>query len=153
MARESHGSYTIAMQPCEAFSPLALADGSACGPDLMRIVDGGYVSDTDGREGRLGLTWTVYLLRSTDAYPLETKTTNVSNKGFYCFVPEAFVVGECIRCTMMIPSFEAKRSKDHIALDCQATVIRVDPIDSSKYGLACHIDHYRIVTPDMRREV
>lgn len=136
------------MQSCEALSPLALADGSAYGPDLMRIVDSGYGPDTDRRsKARLGLSWTIYLLRSTDAYPLESKTINVSSKGFYCLAPEPFLVGECIRCTMMIPSFSGERRDDYVALQCQATVLRVDTVEDEKFGLACRIDDYTVVRP------
>lgn len=142
------------MQSCEALSVLASTDGSAYGPDLMRIIDGGYGPETDRREKpRLGLSWTIYLLRSTDAYPLESKTINVSSKGFYCLAPEPFVVGECIRCTMMIPSFDGQRRDHNIALQCQATVIRVDTVENARYGLACQIDDYRIVTPGHRQAV
>jgi hypothetical protein len=142
------------MQSCEALSPLALTDGSAYGPDLMRIIDSGYGPESDRRgKTRLGLAWTIYLLRSTDACPLESRTVNVSSKGFYCFAPEAFVVGECVRCTMMIPSFTGQRHDDYVALQCQATVLRVDVMEGARYGVACQIDDYRIVTPITRKSV
>jgi len=142
---------SIAMQSCEALPPFALADGSAYGPDPMRITDGGYEPDADCRgRTQLALSWTIYLLRSTDTYPIESKTTAVSCSGFYCIVSELFIVGECVRCTIVIPSFGAHRTHDHVTLECLATVTRLDPIESGKYGLACQIDHYTVVTPAVR---
>ena len=143
----------LPMQSCEVVPPFALADGSACGPDLMRINDGGYVPSADRRgKMRLALSWTIYLLRSTDAYPLESKTTNVSCSGFYCFVVEPFVVGECLRCTMMIPSFGVHRAEDHLTLECRATVLRVDRLENGKHGLGCRIDDYSVVLPTSRND-
>jgi hypothetical protein len=141
----------IAMQSCEEVPPFALADGSAYGPDLMRITDGGYEPDADWRgRTRFALSWTVYLLRSTDAYPIESKTTSLSCSGFYCVVSEPFIVGECVRCTLVIPSFGHHRPNDHLNLECQATVTRVEPTEPGKYRLSCQIDHYTVVTPPVR---
>jgi hypothetical protein len=139
------------MQSCEVVPPFALADGSACGPDLMRITDGSYVLTAERRgRMRLAVSWTIYLLRSTDAYPLESKTINVSCSGFYCFAPEAFAIGESVRCTMMIPSFGIHRREDHLTLECQANVLRLDRLDGGQYGLGCRIDDYTVVLPMAR---
>jgi len=135
------------MELREVLSSLAVGNGIACGPDLMRYMDGGHTHDTDRRKRpRLALTWTIYLLRSTDTRPLESKTKNVSSEGFYCCVRERFVVGECIRCTVFIPTRDVEHPDECIFLECQATVVRVDPIAPDHYGIGCHIESYKMVT-------
>src|SRR5215203_4987467 len=93
------------MYSCEAVSPFVLADRAAYGPDLMRITEGILVPDVDRRRrDRLPLELKIYLLRSTDAHSIESRTVNVSCNGFYCRVLEPFQTGECIRCTISIPT-------------------------------------------------
>jgi hypothetical protein len=136
------------MYSCEGLSPLALADGSAYGPDLMRIIDSGYDPNTDRRSrARLRLSWTIYLLRSTGVCPLESRTVNISSGGFYCLTREPFMIGEYIQCTIMIPSFGSERRNGHIGLRCQATVLRVDVLEEVKFGIACRIDDYTLAIP------
>jgi hypothetical protein len=133
------------MYSCETVSPFAFADGTAYGPDLMRIAEGSYVPDIDRRQiGRLPLELKIYLLRSTDAYPLESRTTNVNCHGFYCKVPEPFLVGECFHCTIAIPAVGPRRGEDYLMLQCEATVIRID-LHESQYGLGCRINNYTIL--------
>jgi hypothetical protein len=135
----------------EVLSTLVIGNGIACGPDLMRILDGGYTPDTDRRRRvRLPLAWVIYVLRSSDTSPVETKTKNISSEGFYCYVHEALVVGECIRCTMVVPGFEAAHRDECISLECQATVLRVEAVGPRYYGVACHIDTYKMVTTAKR---
>lgn len=125
-------------------------DGLVCGPDLMRIADGN-VPDIDRRgRARLPLCWTVYLIRSIDIEPVEGKTKNISSDGFYCFAPEPFVVGESIRCIINIPAFDVEQPDNVVSLECRAKVVRVEPVGIGKYGVACHIEDYRVV-PGVRK--
>lgn len=135
------------MELREVLSSLAVGNGIACGPDLMRYMDGGYTSATDRRRRpRLPLAWSVHLLRSTGAHHLETKTKNVSSEGFYCSVHEPFVTGESIRCTVFIPTRNTEHPEECIFLECQAKVVRVDAMAPNQYGVACHIENYKMVT-------
>lgn len=141
------------MELRDVLSSLVIGNGIACGPDLMRIIDGGYTPDTDRRRRvRLPLSWTIYLLRSSDTHPLESKTKNISSEGFYCSVQEPFVIGECILCTMFVPAFDAEHPNEFMFLECQATVVRVDAIGPENYGMACHIENYKLVTRPRRGE-
>lgn len=133
------------MYSCETVSSFVLADRSAYGPDLMRIVEGVFVPDADRRRrDRLPLELKVYLLRSTDAHSIESRTIDVNCNGFYCRVQEPFLTGECIRCTIAVPTVGRPRGEHHVMVECEATVVRVDHHDG-QYGLGCRIDNYNIV--------
>ena len=110
MARQSHATTSLVMYSCEAVSPFVLADRAAYGPDLMRIAEDILVPDVDRRrKDRLPLELKIYLLRSTDTHSIESHTINVNCQGFYCRVQEPFLTGECVRCTMAVPTVGRRR--------------------------------------------
>ena len=133
------------MYSCEAVSPFVLADKAAYGPDLMRIAEDILVPDVDRRRrDRLPLELKIYLLRSTDTHSIESHTVNVNCQGFYCRVQEPFLTGECVRCTIAVPTVDRRRGMHHFMVECEATVVRVER-NEGQYGLGCRIDHYSIL--------
>ncbi len=78
--------------------------------------------------------------------PIESRTTNVSSDGFYCFVQERFAVGDRIRCTMIVPTFDAEHPSGVICLECDAKVLRLDQVGAGKCGMACRIEDYKVVS-------
>jgi hypothetical protein len=136
-------------------SPRVFGDELGCGPDLMRIPDSNVSYAIDRRRhARLPLAWTVYLIRPASVEIVEGKTKNVSCDGFYCFVHEPFAAGESIRCVILIPAFDTQQPERMLSLECQARVLRVDPVPTGN-GIACRIDDYRIVliSPDARSQI
>lgn len=141
------------MQLPDILSTLVYESGIACGPDVMRAIENVRIPDSDRRKRvRMPLTWTIYLLRSTDTHPLEGKTKNISSDGFYCSVGEPFVVGESVRCTLFIPACDLERKDHFLFLECRATVLRVEFIAAENYGVACRIDDYKVVKPSRTPE-
>jgi hypothetical protein len=135
----------------EVLSALVSEDGIACGPDLMRIIGRSTPEADRRRRVRLPLSWKIYLLRASDTHPLETRTRNLSSEGFYCLVPEPFVVSECVRCTIFVPVMESvtdvEHDRDFLMLECGATVLRIENLGLKSYGIGCRIDNYRISSP------
>jgi hypothetical protein len=132
--------------------PLVLEDGRACGLDVMRTIDGGYAPDTDRRRKvRVPLSLTVYLFTGTTAEPLEGRTKNVSSDGFYCYVNQAVAIGEGIRVIMMIPAYHPTDRDYSMSLEYHARVVRVDALEARRYGIACHIESYRVLPPEHDR--
>jgi PilZ domain len=131
------------MEVGEVLSSLVVGSGIACGPDLMRIMDTAHAPVVDRRKRiRLPLSWTLYLGHANATHLVRGRTKNVSSNGFYCYVPEAFNVGEYVRCTMLVPTFNADLTP--MSLHCRVTVLRVDVEAPNLYGIACRIDDYSV---------
>lgn len=123
--------------------PLVLADGLACGPDLMRIVSRGRTPESDRRRRlRVAVSWRMHVFRPNNGAPLEAKTKDISADAFYCFIPEALAVGDYVRCVVEIPAHQAGHSGSVMYLRCHARVLRVDALGGTKYGMACLIEDY-----------
>lgn len=87
---------------------------------------------------RLSLHWRLRL-SSTAIGTVETKTENLSSKGFYCFLESPLVPGEVINCDITIPNYT---TPDHeiFSILCQAEVIRVEALGTNPgFGVACRI--------------
>jgi hypothetical protein len=94
---------------------------------------------------RHAVSWMIYLKRSHGDHPAESRTNNFTCRGFYCYTREAFVPGESIRCTIVVPTFDSDLPHNVVSLECQATVLRVDALDPHTYGIGCRIDDYTVV--------
>src|SRR5262249_27145031 len=90
---------------------------------------------------RLAVHWPLVLYREDDPYPLRSVTVNLSSSGFFCRVPIPLRTGELLDCTLSIP---AQHDATQMALECKALIVRLESLDSG-YGIACHIQQYRIV--------
>jgi hypothetical protein len=87
---------------------------------------------------RLSLHWRLRL-SSTAIGTVETKTENLSSRGFYCYLESPLVPGEVINCDITIPNYT---TPDHeiSSILCQAEVIRVEALGASPgFGVACRI--------------
>ncbi len=98
------------------------------------------------RRTRLPLQLPVYLCRRSETHPMESRTVNLSSEGFYCIVQEPLTPGEHIDCDILFPSHNKEKKDTFLCLRCQALVVRVETISrSARFGLACRIEHYRVI--------
>lgn len=100
---------------------------------------------------RSNVHWTVYIFRQQKSRPIETKTQNLSSGGFYCLVDEPLVLGERLCCQILVPSDNTVRNRGTILLNCQAKVLRVEPLGSGLYGIAWLIEDYSVVRSKAHR--
>lgn len=87
---------------------------------------------------RLGLRWRLRL-SSTAIGTVETRTENLSSRGFYCFTEAPLVPGEVVNCDITIPNYGAS-DRGASLIVCQAEVIRVEAVGTDPgFGVACRI--------------
>lgn len=98
------------------------------------------------KRDRVALSLTMHVLRAGSTCLLVTKTTNISSEGFYCIVPEPLNIGEIIHAVIRVSAVEIRFVTRLVALDCVARVLRVEPKEGGRYGLACHIEEYSVAT-------
>jgi hypothetical protein len=94
---------------------------------------------------RFNVHWTVYIFSKDGARPIESRTKNLSSSGFYCFLQEPLSIGDRLRCQIMVPSDSSNRSHGIISLQSWAKVLRVEPLDSGAFGVACLIEDYSVL--------
>jgi hypothetical protein len=109
------------------------------GPDLMRTLDSKTNYVDRRKRARLALSWTVYLSRHGSTQPVQAKTKNVSCEGFYCVVEKAFIVGELVHCTLVIPTFDPLSANTTVGIDCHCRVVRVEFLGVDTYGVAFYM--------------
>lgn len=87
---------------------------------------------------RLALHWRLRLSYGSVG-PVETRTENLSSRGFYCILETPLVPGDVVTCDIMIPNYDTPdRGASSIA--CQAEVIRVEAVGTEPgFGVACRI--------------
>ena len=83
----------------------------------------------------------VFLSNSQD--PIITETENISARGFYCYLPHPFPVGEELRCSLIMPISGGTRSS---ILRMRARVVRSEAALPFGYGVACVIEDYSLET-------
>ena len=70
---------------------------------------------------------------------VETRTENLSSRGFYCFLETPLVPGDVVSCDITIPNYGAPGQGGSMIL-CQAEVIRVEAVGADpRFGVACRI--------------
>jgi PilZ domain len=87
---------------------------------------------------RLSLQWRLRLWSAAIGI-VETRTENLSSRGFYCILETPLVPGDIVMCDIAIPNYSAPdRGVSSIA--CQAEVIRVEAMGTEPgFGVACRI--------------
>ena len=123
------------------------------GHDGWAEVDSPVLSHRPERRKRERTTvrWPVRLFRNGGQDAVDTITRNLSSGGFYCLSPLAFVPGESIDCTLLLPAHNSTGRT--LVLICQVHILRVEAIveavnDESSFGIACRIEDYHFSDPD-----
>ncbi len=87
---------------------------------------------------RLGLRWRLRL-SSAAIGTVETRTENLSSRGFYCILESPLVPGDVVSCDITIPNYGAP-DRGSSMIVCQAEVIRVEAVGADPgFGVACRI--------------
>jgi hypothetical protein len=94
------------------------------------------------RRPRAALQWRIHIYRSGHSDPLVSTSKNISSQGFYCLAQESCEPGECLECSIFIPTQQA--GEDTLRLKCSARVLRVEPAPNAGFGLACQIEDYTL---------
>ncbi|HLZ12822.1 MAG TPA: PilZ domain-containing protein [Candidatus Acidoferrum sp.] len=74
---------------------------------------------------------------------LTAQTRDVSYRGLYFLVDAKFDVGSSIEFVITLPE-QVTQSLD-VNIRCQGQVVRVEPADSGRIGIAAKIDRYEFV--------
>ena len=70
---------------------------------------------------------------------VETRTENLSSRGFYCILQTPPVPGDIVNCDIAIPNYSAP-DRGISSIACQAEVIRVEAMGTDPgFGVACRI--------------
>ena len=98
------------------------------------------------KRSRLRLAYPVRLSRVGTECRIDTKTENLSCKGFFCLSGSVFSIGEILDCELRIPPSGADvLGAGDVILRCRAEVVRVEKQpDGSVSGLACHLLAYSV---------
>jgi hypothetical protein len=92
---------------------------------------------------RLSLRWRLRLSGASIGI-VETKTENLSSRGFYCYLESPVVPGEVVTCTISMPSYSAS-NRLVCSLVCQAEVIRIEAVGPTHgFGVAWRIIDYTV---------
>ena len=87
---------------------------------------------------RLALHWRLRL-SSAVIGTVETRTENLSSRGFYCFLEAPLVPGDVVSCDIAIPNY-GTQERGASTIVCQAEVIRVEAVGTEPgFGVACRI--------------
>jgi PilZ domain len=124
---------------CNADSSLADGD-TAVAQESENPADFRQTMTTSERRfcRRLNLHWRLRL-SSAAIGTLETRTENLSSRGFYCFLETPLVPGDVISCDIAIPNYSAP-DRGISSIACQAEVIRVEAVGTDpSFGVACRI--------------
>ena len=71
--------------------------------------------------------------------PVETRTENLSSRGFYCILETPLVPGDIVKCDITIPNYSAP-DRGISSITCDAEVIRVEAVGTEPgFGVACRI--------------
>jgi len=77
--------------------------------------------------------------------PLTTITRDVSAAGLYVYMEDGLKAGDFIEFTMVLPPELTQTTDIHVF--CKAKVLRVEPAQGSRIGVAAAISHYEFL-PD-----
>jgi hypothetical protein len=97
------------------------------------------------RTNRLGLRWHLRLSGETIG-TLETRTENISSRGFYCFLTKPLVPGDAIDCELSIPNYGPAAAGAFRSIVCKAEVVRVEARGSEHgFGVGCRIVDFMLI--------
>lgn len=94
---------------------------------------------------RVRVHWSVRLLPGGGGKGIETVTQNLSSSGFYCFSPSPLKPGDCLLCTMKLPSYDPNGDEPVLTLECRVRVMRAEVTTDGLFGIACRIYDYRLI--------
>jgi hypothetical protein len=122
--------------------------------DLIRTTSEIWPEAQERRQRpRSNVHWTVYIFGGDETRPLESRTKNLSSNGFYCFLPEPLSTGQRLCCQIMVPSDSINRNQETISLKCTIRVLRVEPVETGVFGMACLIEDYTVLRAKGMRAV
>ena len=110
----------------------------------MAVIESSFRPERRTRS-RIGVHWSVLLLPGGGAKGIETVTQNLSSNGFYCFSPSPLKPGDCLLCTMKLPSYDPNREEPFLTLECSVRVMRAEVATDGLFGIACRIHDYRLI--------
>lgn len=92
---------------------------------------------------RLNLRWRLRL-SSPSIGMVETKTENLSSRGFYCYLESPLVPGDVVTCTITMPNYMGSTNLTY-SLVCQAEVIRIEAVGPVHgFGVAWKINDFSL---------
>jgi len=96
------------------------------------------------KTNRVALRW--YLRLSSGAIgTIETRTENISSRGFYCILASPLMPGDALDCELSIPNYGATGVTRSI--QCRAEVVRVESRGAETgFGVGCRILDFTIAT-------
>lgn len=100
---------------------------------------------SDRREARrFNMTLPMRVLaRDSQAFELATRTRDVSYRGLYFLAETQFTLGSTIDFVITLPE-HVTRSAD-VNIRCQGQIVRVEPTENGKSGIAAKIDRYEFL--------
>ena len=100
------------------------------------------MSDADRREARrFNMTLPMRLLsRDSNSPELKAQTRDVSYRGLYFLAEANFKIGSAIEFVLTLPE-QVTRSGD-VNIRCQGKVVRTEPTQNGRTGIAAKIDRY-----------
>jgi len=102
---------------------------------------------------RNSVHWPVILFGDKQDEAIETFTHDLSSEGFFCLSSRPFSPGETLTCAMRVPSYDAFGKERYRVLECHVRVVRSHPASpEGNYGVACRIEHYRLIDGAKRPE-
>lgn len=100
---------------------------------------------------RTSVHWPI-LFRHSQHEMIESVTENLSSQGFYCFSQTPVASGELMLCSLTVPTHDPSRTNERVILECNVRVVRSEaPTADGLYGLACHIEDYRLACGESTR--
>jgi len=103
------------------------------------------MSDADRREARrFNMTLPMRLLsRDSNSPELKGQTRDVSYRGLYFLAEANFKIGSAIEFVLTLPE-QVTRSGD-VNIRCQGKVVRTEPTQNGRTGIAAKIDRYEFL--------
>ena len=96
------------------------------------------------KTSRLGLCWHLRLSGGTIGN-IETRTENISSRGFYCILKYPLVPGDSLDCQLSIPNYGPGWVTRSIL--CKAEVVRVEARGAEPgFGVGCRILDFTLAT-------
>ena len=94
---------------------------------------------------RLALHWSLRLSSGTIG-TIETKTENISSRGFYCIVANPLVPGDAVDCQLSIPNYGSTGADGIRSIVCKAEVVRVEARGAEPgFGVGCRILDFTLI--------
>jgi hypothetical protein len=95
---------------------------------------------------RIPLRASVYVLRGPEQDVIHATTQNISIRGFYCLSQHELAAGQNIECVVLLAT-PGVDGGGELRLFCKAQVVRIERTGNpeSPFGIACHIEMYKVL--------